>query len=186
MSIKWIKDADTGELFPVQDDFEYEIPEHLKTAECNHIDYEKTTRTTIDELQIQLTAAQNEIAAIQQEREVSIPSDNESCNEIVSIKHFDLKKFLIIFIVTVAITVFAVFACKIIITIVTNDININTSYSAEYQVQEQDQEQQAEQDTEDNEISSYISSIIRLGALIGPIFVIKIALGFVMRTVRDC
>lgn len=178
MSINWIKDTDTGELFPVQDDFEYDIPEHLKTAECNHIDYEKTTRTTIDELQSRLTAAQNEIAVIQQEREVPLQSDSESCNEVVLNKRFDLTNIVILIIVSAAVIVFSVFACKMILT---NNIDINTSYSSEYQ----EQELQEEQDADDTEINPYISSILRLGALIVPIFGIKIAVGFVMRTVRD-
>lgn len=128
MSIKWIKDADTGELFPVQDDFECDIPEHLKTAECNHIDYEKTTRTTIDELQSRLTAAQNEIAVIQQERELPLQSDSEICNEIVTTKHFDfnLSKIIIAIFVAAIAVVTVVFACKFVSD---NDFVIDTNIS---------------------------------------------------------
>lgn len=136
--MKWIKDVDTGELFPVKDDFEYEIPEHLKTAECNHIDYEKTTRTTIDELQSQLTAAQNEIAVIQQEREVPLSSDSESCNEIVTTKHFDfnLSKIIIAIVVAAIAVVTVVFACKFASDndfIIDTNISVNSS-SSDYEV----------------------------------------------------
>lgn len=115
--IKWIKDADTGELFPVKDDFEYEIPEHLKTAECNHIDYEKTTRTTIDELQSQLTVAQNEISVMQQEKGSTAVSEvlvNEVYPETVSTKRFDfnLLKVIIAIVVAAVAVVTVVFACK--------------------------------------------------------------------------
>lgn len=115
--IKWIKDADTGELFPVPDDFDYEIPEHLKTAECNHIDYEKTTRTTIDELQSRLTAAQNEIAVMQQEKgstSVAEVTVKEVYPETVSTKRFDfnLMKVIITIVVASIAIVTVVFAFK--------------------------------------------------------------------------
>ena len=181
--MKWIKDADTGELFPVPDDFEYEIPEHLKTAECNHIDYEKTTRTTIDELQSQLTAAQNEIAVIQQEREVTLPSDSENCNDIVTTKRFDfdLSKIIIAIIVTATVIVFAVFAVKLILT---NDININTSYSIEQQLSEY--QEQEHEDTEQSEDNPYISLVLRLGCVIVPIFGFRFAIKIFRGTINGC
>ena len=72
--IKWIKDVDTGELYPVQNDFEFETPAHLEIPEYTTIDYDKTKEMTITELQNQLIAAQNHIEAIESEK----TSDNNS------------------------------------------------------------------------------------------------------------
>lgn len=74
MPTQWIKDVDTGELYPVQNDFEFETPAHLETPEFMTIDYDKTKEMTITELQNQLIAAQNHIEAIESEK----TSDNNS------------------------------------------------------------------------------------------------------------
>lgn len=74
MSVKWIKDTDTGELYPIKDDFEFEAPAHLETPEYNTVDYDKTRQMTIEQLQNQLIAAQNHIEAIENEK----TSDNNS------------------------------------------------------------------------------------------------------------
>lgn len=74
MSVKWIKDTDTGELYPIKDDFEFETPAHLETPDYNIVDYDKTREMTIEQLQNQLIAAQNHIEAIKNEK----TSDNNS------------------------------------------------------------------------------------------------------------
>ena len=63
--VNWIKDVDTGELFPIPDNLDFEIPAHLELSEYTPVDYEKTTKMTIDELQNQLLAAQNQIEEMQ-------------------------------------------------------------------------------------------------------------------------
>lgn len=88
MSTQWIKDVDTGELYPVQNDFEFETPAHLETPEYMTIDYDKTKQMTITELQDQLIAAQNHIEAIESEKTSdnnSAVTVNEVSLEIVSI-----------------------------------------------------------------------------------------------------
>lgn len=75
MAVKWIEDVDSGELFPVVEDDNFDIPEHLKDADYNEVDYDKTTRYTIEQLQNQLIAAQNKIEATRQDSNVSVPSD---------------------------------------------------------------------------------------------------------------
>jgi len=67
MGVRWVEDVDSGELFPVVDDECFDIPEHLKIADYNEVDYDKTTKYTIGELQNQLLAAQNHINEIQQD-----------------------------------------------------------------------------------------------------------------------
>lgn len=87
MSTQWIKDVDTGELYPVQNDFEFETPAHLETPEYMTIDYDKTKQMTITELQDHLIAAQNYIEAIESEKTSdnnSIATVNEVSPEIVS------------------------------------------------------------------------------------------------------
>lgn len=88
MSIQWIKDVDTGELYPVQNDFDYEIPAHLDTPEYQTVDYDKTRQMTIDQLQNQLIAAQNHIEAIENEKTSdnnSVETVNDVSAEVVSI-----------------------------------------------------------------------------------------------------
>lgn len=75
MSVKWIEDVDSGELFPVVEDDNFDIPEHLKDADYNEVDYDKTTQYTIEQLQNQLLAAQNQIEATRHDSDVSASSD---------------------------------------------------------------------------------------------------------------
>lgn len=87
MSVKWIKDTDTGELYPIKDDFEFEAPAHLETPEYNTVDYDKTRQMTIDQLQNQLIAAQNHIEAIENEKTFDNNSNvtvNDVSPEVVS------------------------------------------------------------------------------------------------------
>lgn len=59
--VRWVKDVDSGELFPVSDESEIEIPGHLQESEYTPIDYDKTTEMTVLQLQEQLFAAQEQI-----------------------------------------------------------------------------------------------------------------------------
>lgn len=85
--IDWIRDTETGELFPVESDFNFEAPAHLEIPEYITIDYDKTKEMTITELQNQLIAAQNHIEAIESEKTSdnnSFVTVNEVSPEIVS------------------------------------------------------------------------------------------------------
>ena len=85
---EWIKDVDTGELYPVQNDFDYETPAHLEIPEYQTVDYDKTRQMTIEQLQNQLIAAQNHIEAIENEKTSdnnSIETVNDVSAEVVSI-----------------------------------------------------------------------------------------------------
>jgi len=76
MSVKWVKDVDSGELFPIVDEEEeFNIPEHLRASEHTAIDYEKTTKNTIADLQEQLTAAQNQIDIYKNVQAVELPKE---------------------------------------------------------------------------------------------------------------
>ena len=75
MAVKWVEDIDSGELFPVVDDEIFDIPEHLKDADYNDVNYDRTIKYTIEQLQNQLLAAQNQIEAIRQDPDVSVSSD---------------------------------------------------------------------------------------------------------------
>lgn len=93
MSVQWVKDVDSGELFPVVDDEIFDIPEHLKDADYNEVDYDKTTKYTIGELQNQLLAAQNQINEIKSDTHAN--SVSEPLEELptktdeISKSHFD-------------------------------------------------------------------------------------------------
>lgn len=75
MSVKWIQDVDSGELFPVVEDENFDIPEHLKDVDYTEVDYDKTIQYTIEQLQNQLIAAQNQIEATRQDSNISASSD---------------------------------------------------------------------------------------------------------------
>lgn len=87
MSVKWIEDVDSGELFPVVEDDNFDIPEHLKDADYNEVDYDKTTQYTIEQLQNQLIAAQNQIESARHDSDVS--SSDTPCEPPAEVsKHF--------------------------------------------------------------------------------------------------
>ena len=98
MSVQWVKDVDSGELFNVVDDESFDIPDHLKDADYNEVDYDKTTKYTIGELQNQLLAAQNQINEIKQETHSNVVSEplEELPTKTVEISksHFDWSKLL--------------------------------------------------------------------------------------------
>lgn len=89
---------DSGELFPVVDDESFDIPDHLKDADYNEVDYDKTTKYTIGELQNQLLAAQNQINEIKQDTHSNVVSEplEELPTKTVEISksHFDWSKLL--------------------------------------------------------------------------------------------
>ena len=97
MFVKWIRDVDTGELYPIKNDFDYETPAHLETPEYMTIDYDKTKKMTIEQLQNQLIAAQNHIEAIENEKTSDnnfTATVNDVSSEIVSsLKHEKLNSF---------------------------------------------------------------------------------------------
>lgn len=98
MSVQWVKDVDSGELFPIVDDESFDIPDHLKDADYNEVDYDKTTKYIIGELQNQLLAAQNQINEIKQETHSNVVSEplEELPTKTVEISksHFDWSKLL--------------------------------------------------------------------------------------------
>lgn len=59
--VEWVKDVDSGEIFPVYNVRELDIPEHLKEVEVTEVDYDKTREKTILQLQEELTEAQERI-----------------------------------------------------------------------------------------------------------------------------
>ena len=87
MPIQWIRDVDTGELYPMLCDCNYEPPAHLEIPEYQTVDYDKTRQMTIEQLQNQLIAAQNHIEAIENEQTSdnnSVETVNDVSAEIVS------------------------------------------------------------------------------------------------------
>lgn len=82
MSVQWIKDVDTGELYPVQNDFDYEPPAHLEIPEYQTVDYYKTRQMIIEQLQNQLIAAQNHIEAIENEKTSDDNNSIETVNDV--------------------------------------------------------------------------------------------------------
>lgn len=132
--VDWIRDVDTGELFPVESDFNFETPAHLEIPEYTIIDYDKTKQMTITELQNQLIAAQNHIEAIENEKTSdnnSIATVNDVSLEVVSKSGFKdfISEYYPIFILIglcAVLVIFGFYAIKL-----GNDGNLNISYSSE-------------------------------------------------------
>ncbi len=105
MSVKWIKDVDSGELFPIVDEEEeFNIPEHLRVSEHTAIDYDKTTKNTIADLQEQLTAAQEKIDVYKNTQPVELSKDiHKEIQQHSTLtdkpKHFAISKGRILLIV---------------------------------------------------------------------------------------
>lgn len=95
MSVNWVKDVDSGELFPAVDDECFDIPEHLKDADYNEVDYDRTIKYTIEQLQNQLLVAQNHIESIQRNSDVSASSyvPVEPPAEVAKLR-FDIKSII--------------------------------------------------------------------------------------------
>lgn len=145
--VDWIRDAETGELYPIETDFDYEVPAHLEIPEYMTIDYDKTKQMTITELQDQLIAAQNHIEAIESEKTSdnnSAVTVNEVFPEIVSKSGFkdfwdEFYSIIILLVVCFAFAAFGIFVFK-------DEIVEGLSNSPRYQtVAEQElEEKQAE------------------------------------------
>jgi len=119
MSVKWIKDVDSGELFPIVDEEEeFNIPEHLRVSEHTAIDYEKTTKNTIADLQEQLTAAQEKIDVYKKTQPVElskdIPKEIQQHSTLTDKpKHFIIgKSWILLIVVCVLASLLGVFCVK--------------------------------------------------------------------------
>ncbi len=105
MSVKWIKDVDSGELFPIADEEEdFDIPEHLRVSEHTVIDFEKTAKNTIADLQEQLIAAQEQIDVYKNVQAVELSKEiHEEIQQQSTLydkpKHFAIDKSWILIIV---------------------------------------------------------------------------------------
>jgi len=106
MSVRWVEDVDSGELFPIVDDESFDIPDHLKDADYNEVDYDKTTEYTIDEFQNQLLALQNQIREIKQDTHANVvpePLEKLPPKTVeISESRFDWSRLLKYFAVPVA------------------------------------------------------------------------------------
>ncbi len=134
--INWIRDTETGELYPVETDFTYEVPAHLETPEYTTIDYDKTREMTIEQLQNQLIAAQNHIEAIESEKTSdnnSVVTVNEVSPEVVSLPEknssYKFPIYIALFIVVVPLIFVFFLGLKAFIT--ENDIKINIPNTSE-------------------------------------------------------
>lgn len=105
MSVKWIKDVDSGELFPITDEKEdFDIPEHLRVSEHTVVDYEKTAKNTISDLQEQLIAAQEQIDVYKNVQAVELSKEiHDEIQQQSTLndkpKHFAIDKSWILIIV---------------------------------------------------------------------------------------
>ena len=220
MAVKWVEDIDSGELFPVVEDEKFDIPEHLKDADYNEVDYDKTTKYTICELQNQLLAAQNQINEIKHDTHVDVVSESleKSPPKIVefSKSHFDWLnslKFVVVVIALAVIIAFSFGGLKIlsdegVIDISVSESNHSVSVSPVlvygkvpalvdengmyyYLDSSSDNESEtsdttsSESDETETKNNPLINWVFRLVAVILPIFGVKLAIGFLMRTLRS-
>lgn len=134
MSVRWVEDVDSGELFPVVNDENFDIPGHLKDSDYNEVDYDKTTEYTIDEFQNQLLALQNQIREIKQDTHANVVS--EPLEELppktveISKSHFDwsnLLKYFAVPVVCVGLLVLSLCGLKILSDEGLIDISVSES-----------------------------------------------------------
>lgn len=157
MSVQWIRDVDTGELYPVQNDFEFEAPAHLETPEYQTVDYDKTRQMTIEQLQNQLTAAQNHIEAIENEKTSdnnSVETVNDVSAEIVSESDFkkDWNDWYPIIILILVCTV----VCVVGILVFRDEINEALQNAAEYQTVAEQELEEKQSETDNKNPLTYI------------------------------
>lgn len=201
--VNWIKDVDTGELFPIPDNPYFEVPAHLELAEYTPVDYEKTTKMTIDELQNQLLAAQNQIEEMQKTESDTSPTEiiqyqgrlnvDDVFNKGKS-RSFNLN-FVIYALVIVVLLIFVVFMCTSIIK--SDSFDTSSSEITEYQViehqyQEQLQEQEQSQKLDIPVIKEYINRlanssyvfVFKLIPIILTVLGIRFAIHFMISVMR--
>lgn len=163
--VHWVKDVDSGELFPVPDESEIEIPAHLQESEYTPIDYDKTTEMTMLQLQEQLFAAQEQIKIMTEnpkaepiilEKKSETPVSAEyfevDCEKVP--KQHDLKKIVFIIITVVAVLLIGWFMVDFI-----NTIPIETV------------EQTAAEVAEEIEITEFKDKVFYILEIVLPIFI---------------
>lgn len=157
MSVKWIKDTDTGELYPIKDDFEFEAPAHLETPEYITVDYDKTRQMTIEQLQNQLIAAQNHIEAIESDKTFdnnSVVTVNDVSAEVVSESGFksfwsEWSPIIILILVCAVVYVLGIFVFR-------DEINEALHNAAEYQTVAEQELEEKQSDTDNKNPLTYI------------------------------
>ena len=130
--IKWIEDADTGELFPVQDDFEFEVPAHLEQSEYTPVDYDKTIAMTITELQNQLFSAQEHINTFEKSpKEISSRCSDLAVSEAATNKSFNIPWRFILQLIAIFLIVLVLIGSLVIFSkfISNNDFVVDTTSS---------------------------------------------------------
>ena len=180
--VEWVKDVDSGEIFPVYDVREFDIPEHLKETEKSEIDYDKTRENTILQLQEELTEAQERIKLLkatpfsEPHEDIVIAQKTYITSEDVLLeklpKQHDLKKILFIVLAVVAFIVFSILFFKYY-----NAIPIETV-------------EQAAEVAEETEIMSFEDKIYYILGKVLPVaitvFVIRHAIRFLKYTIEGC
>ena len=130
--IKWIEDVDTGELFPVQDDFEFEVPAHLEQSEYTPVDYDKTIAMTITELQNQLFSAQEHINTFEKSpKEISSRCSDLAVSEAATNKSFNIPWRFILQLIAIFLIVLVLIGSLVIFSkfISNNDFVVDTTSS---------------------------------------------------------
>lgn len=178
MAIKWIKEVDTGELIPIEDDFYCEAPAHLTVGEPIKVDYDKTLQFTIEQLENQLADLKNQAETIENEKTFdnnSIVTVNDVSPEIVSESGFkkDCNYWYPLIILILVCAVFAVF----VILVFRDDIKETFQNTVEYQTVAEQELEEKQAENEDKIPLTYIIS--PLISLLG----IKFAINFMKHTI---
>lgn len=116
--VEWVKDVESGEIFPVYNVRELDIPEHLKEVEVTEVDYDKTREKTILQLQEELTEAQERIKLMkatpiskEPQEDIIIAQKTYITSEDVNLekvpKQHNLNKIILIVIACIAVVVFS-------------------------------------------------------------------------------
>lgn len=205
MSVQWIKDVDSGELFPVVEDDNFDIPEHLKDADYNEVDYDKTIKYTIEQLQNQLIAAQNQINENNQDTYVNAVSEplKELPIETVEVpkSYFEwsnILKYAAVPVVCIGLLVLSLCSLKILSDEGIIDISVSESGDsyiispdpAFIESHSNNQSETAdttfsESDETETENNPLLNWAFRFGAVIISIFCLRLVIKFLMNTIRS-
>lgn len=183
--VRWVKDVDSGELFPVSDESEIEIPAHLQESEYTPIDYDKTTEMTVLQLQEQLFAAQEQIK-IMTEKPKAEPIILEKKSETpVSAEYLEVDCEKVPKQHNLTNLIMGVIIGLILICFLGVSVLVLNKVLASAPVEPVQQVQQVEEVAEENEESDF-ALILKILPVAITVVGIKCAIQFMMKTIREC
>lgn len=191
MLVKWVKDVDSGELFPiVEEEANFDIPYHLKICESTVVDYEETTKNTITDLQKQLIAAQEQIYVYKNFQAEELPKEffeemqqhrilQHHSTLTEKPKHFAIDKSWILLMV---LCIVAILTCFLGVKYFCDNVDFSTVNTSEQTFVQQEAAETYEK-TEDSEENRYLL-VLKLFAPVISVCGIYLGVRFVFNAMK--